>query len=631
MNERRQKETGITLQEVLDEGKRLTEAGDLAGALLGYARALPRHGSEEALLAVAAETWVAAVDGGGALESLPQDERQSLQRSLILQEDCAASPPILHHRIAAQHSGGVTGHLNRAAAALETTLEALLADGDDSANMVLMLLLLRSGLRRIDQGSISALHFARFAQFREGDLRIPYSVVFDRVHFERNVADLSDYVRVRGEALVDGSLPLDHLLLLSWLVPAAFDALPPDWSARAVRARLAGGPLDGHEAASARSLAMRFGGDAHRTLACEGVYGSDPNFVGVMEAVDRERRALAAASGDDPEPAMAKLEARPRQALWAAWNLAGARVPAITRLRRRPRVAVCISGQLRGFRQTWETWRPLLAGVDATVFVSSWSRIGRGTPEPFRSVLPFEGNAFATEYRALGTDMGLDGLRERYPVLFTAFESSGVVTRSELSELYGTPHIELDDESAAAFRGFGNSDKMHYKVERCFRMAQESGEEYDLILRMRPDKPIVAVAFDWADMLTAARARPVLYCETAIGVHYGALLMGDQFALGAPGPSALYAETWSRTVALRKLDLFKFEPELTGHSSMAQSCWLHGVDVRKVPVKFGKFQEAQPLSASVIRQTLAQDAAGRMDRIDDRFVKANAADLARVG
>jgi hypothetical protein len=231
--------------------------------------------------------------------------------------------------------------------------------------------------------------------------------------------------------------------------------------------------------------------------------------------------------------------------------------------------------------------------------------------------------------RAIGTDVGLEALRTRYPRLFAAFDRSGTVTAGELSDLYGTPHVEIDDEDAEAFRGFGNSDKMHYKIERCFRMAEASSAEFDLVLRMRPDKPVSLAAFDWRDMLAAAKSRPALWCETPIGVHYGALLMGDQFAIGAPRPSRLYAETWSRTKALRELGLFKLERALTGHAPMAQLCWLHRVEVRKVPVKFGPFAEAEPLGAREIGEALAADAAGRSDGADRRLIAANAADLAR--
>lgn len=628
--ERVQGTVATALDEILEAGKLLTASGDLSGALRHFARALPEHGSDGALLAAAAESWVAAADQMGLLEGCPDQEREFLQRFLIQQASCPVSPPILHHRIAAQHSGGVVGHLGRAALALEQTLEKLLADGDESPNVVLMLLLLRDKLRRIDQTRISMLHHLHFARFGDGDLRIPYSVIFDRSHFKRNVADLSDYVRIRSKEILEGSVPLNNLLLLFWLVPGSFDQLPPDWPGRVLRARSSGQLRDSHEASAARSLVMRFDGDADRNSSPDDVLGSTRELVGIVEAVASERRTIAGRGGGS-ENAIGKLDRVPRQAAAAAWNMAMARYPALARRRRKPRAAVCVSGQLRGFRRSWETWRPLLAGLDATIFVSSWSRIGRGTPEPFRSVLPFEGAAFGTAYRAIGTEIGLDALHERYPALFSAFEDSGVVTEAELIDLYGTPHVELDDESSSPFAGYSNSEKMHYKIERCFSMAKASGKQFDVFIRIRPDKPITAVAFDWSDMLEAIKRRPLLYCETAMGVHYGALLMGDQFAVGAPEPFRLYAETWSRADKLADLDLYKFNRELTGHSSMAQLCWLHGIDVRKVPIKFGEFQEAQPFPATMIRQALAQDSEGRRDYIDERLIGANAIDLERHG
>lgn len=616
-------------RQALEEGERLIRSGDLTGALRLFAQALPRNPFDAALLTAAADAWVAAVDGA-TLPDWSDGERHSFQRALILQQGCAVSPPIFHHRIAAQHSGGVAGHLARAAAALEPTLEPLLARGEPHGRTVLMALLLRDGFRRIDQRLISRLHHANFAKFSEGDLRIPYSVIFDRVHFRRNVADLSDYVRTRRDGILDGALPVHHLLLLFWLVPREFDRLPADWSVQAVRARLRSGGLDDHEAAAARSLAIRFDGEGHRALLIENASREGRKAVQAMDAVAAARNALPARDGGRSGAAPARLDQRPHQALAAAWNMAVARLPRLARLRRRPRVAVCISGQLRGYKQAWKSWRPFLAGVDATVFVSSWTRIGRGNPEPFRVTLPFQGEAFSREYRAIGAEIGFDGLRGRYPSLFAALDSSASVTEAEVSAVYGTPHVELHDERDAPFDALTNPEKMYLKIERCFRMMEASGAEFDLVLRIRPDKPVAAVAFDWAGMAAAVRDRPLLYCEAAMGVHYGALLIGDQFAIGAPGASRVYADTWSRSDELRQLDLHRLDRHFNPHTTMAYVCWLHGVEIRKVPIKFGHFQDAEPLAANEIREALARDGGGRMDAFDLRLIAANREDRAKL-
>ena len=288
-----------------------------------------------------------------------------------------------------------------------------------------------------------------------------------------------------------------------------------------------------------------------------------------------------------------------------------------------------MSGQLRGYRSTFPSWRLLLANTEATIFVDTWKKTGRGTPEPYRFVLPFEGDHFIREYKSIGTDLGMDELRHRYPVFFEYFDQSGEVSVSQLSSFYQTPYVRLDDEKDPLFRDFTNSDKMYFKVEQCFEMIRGSGKEFDLIIRIRPDKPITAVAFCWADMMASLKTNSALYCETPMGTHYGALLMGDQFALGLPEASSIYAHTYSAAKILQRVDLYKMNRELTGHSSFAQICWLNGIDVRKVPIKFSNFRETEPISAINIQNALEKDSVNRMDIYDRRLIAANAADLKR--
>jgi hypothetical protein len=300
----------------------------------------------------------------------------------------------------------------------------------------------------------------------------------------------------------------------------------------------------------------------------------------------------------------------------------------LLRLRRKPKVAICVSGQLRGFRKSLETWkRSLLPALDATIFVSSWSRIGRAGAEPFRYVLPFEGDRFQQEYRAIGTEIGLPEMQERYPSLFEELNRSAFIEEEELSRIYDTPHVHLDDDSNPPFESLTNPEKMHCKIEHCFHMAEATGEEFDLVIRIRPDKPVGIVALDWRDLTEATRGKGLLYTESAMGVHFGALEIGDQFAVGGMEASRIYHETWSRAPALARFGLRMFHPQFTGHVSLAQICWLHGIEVRKAPIRFGKLQDPEPLGADAVRSALLADGAARRDSIDRRLMAAIEQDL----
>jgi hypothetical protein len=584
---------------------------------------------DEKTFKMAADAWVAAVDDG-SISDWDVTERRRLERTLIEQPGIGVRPPIFHHRISAQHASAIKGHLSRAAEALEPLLESMLATAEESLNLVLMLLLLRSKLKQIDQRRITDLHRKHFKAFPVECLAIPYSVMFHREEYGRNADELAGLVSDEGEAVLDGSWPLTHLLHAYWLSPASFAFLPEDWPATAIRNRIPTLAYEEQELAAARSLALRFNGPAPPELPWSGNLGDLREFDAALRDL-AERRASYASPTGKSQQAAARVDSTPHRAVNVAWNLFGAGVPILGSLRRKPRVAICVSGQLRGFRAAFDTWKhALFPGIEPTIFISSWKRIGRASPEPFRYVLPFAGSSFTEAYKAVGTDLGLAEMTERYPSLYEALTKSADTNEAELSRLYGTPHVHLDDEQEAKFAELTNPEKMHLKIEHAFRMAVESREEFDLFVRIRPDKPVRMVGFSWSDMAEATDGLPKLYAENAMGVHYGALEIGDQFAVGSLPAFQIYAETWSRAANFSKFHLRMFHGELTGHVSLAQMCWLHGVEVRRAPVKFGLLQDPEPLPVRVIHAALVRDSVGRMDQIDRRLLLASEIDSRKL-
>lgn len=619
----------VDIDEALAQSQMLAGDSQPVDALQRLAKAIERFGEDERLLRAAADLWVMLVDRGDLDAEWPAPRRRRFLETMIAQRRCPVSPPILAHRIASQHSSGVAGHVEREAKLLGPVLASMFGKGEDGPSMLVMLLLLRRHLDAPTDERIAARHLAQFAELRHDDLAIPYSVIFEQELFARNVADLRAFGRAERANILGGDLPLGHLLILLWLVPGAFADLPEGWAADAIAARLAKGAIGADEARAARSLLARYDGPKTAALAASLWPGNANGLAAEVERIAVERAALSAPLSGPATRAALRLDQRPRQAVNAARHRITGRAPLLAGLRRRPKVAVCVSGQLRGFGVALDSWRrSFLPAIDATIFINSWRRIGRTSAEPFRYVLPFEGKQFTDLYREIGVALGTETLQRRYPALFAALTMTGEISEAELSALYATPHVHLDDEREAQFQGLTNPEKMHRKIEACFDMVEASGQEFDLILRIRPDKPVTLVGFDWRDMVTATHDRPLIYAETAFGIHYGALMMGDQFAIGAPAASRVYARTASRSPAITRFDLLKHHRALTGHVSLAQNCWLHGIDVRKVPMRFGKLQDPEPLSAIAIRDALKRDSAGRDDRFDKQLIAANAADLA---
>ena len=357
--------------------------------------------------------------------------------------------------------------------------------------------------------------------------------------------------------------------------------------------------------------------------------GFDKSFVALAGEASSTRRDLH--RQDSPRRAgfvIRLFENRAWQGLHAARNIAGRRLKFATPSRRRIKIAVCVSGQLRGYAKAFPTWKDtLLQNVDYDLFVHSWTRVGRSGIGPSRHVFPFEGEQFSKTYRELCLQIGLDEFKSRYPALLTALADTDRLKEEELSEFYGTPHIRLDDDEQLPFSALSNQEKMHSKIQSSFEMVLSSGSEYDLIIRLRPDLPIKYLGFDWRELREFCHATPTLLADHAEGVHYANLMIGDQFAIGAMEPMRVYSTTWTRYPRVAANNLLQCPKTFVGHVSLAQMCWLHGVDVKRAPISFGDLQEPERLSSKSILHCLQEDAAGRMNRVDRELLDAVSMDF----
>ena len=605
-------------------------SGDHARALRYCADLLPQAAGDPAAYECAALAFIAAIESGRGLDDLDLKTRHQLLRSMVWQPLCSSSPPILHHQIAAQHTSGIATALERAAKALLPTIQDMMAAGEVNKNLILLVLLLRhtSLGRQIGQREISRLHLAWVARFTLGDLAIPYNSMFDPRSFKRNVADIARYLKdVREGARSGNDLPLGHWVVFEWLFSHTMK--PGDQSRLLDIAieRLGSATAAAEEVAAARSLLVRHhkAGDDAFQQRLETTSGDAQlcEIVGEAAALREILRGNAIGAGAERH----LIENQ----VWWALRLAGRKLslPAL-RGPRKLRIAVCVSGQLRGYSNAFCSWRnTLLRDVEYDLFVDSWERIGRSGAEPFRSVLPFAGERFAQCYREAGLQRGFDEIKQRYPVLFRTLSETGRATEAGLREFYVTPNVHLDDESMTPFAVYSNQDKMHSKISSCFEMAMTAGREYDLVVRLRPDKPIRDLCFSWQELLDACRTRPVLFADRAFGLHYAGPMIGDQFAIGTPAMMEVYSRTWTMHPRIAACGLLKFPYAFEGHVSLAQVCWLHGVDVRRAPILFGPLQDAERLNSSAILECLAADSSGRMDRLDADMIEAVSHDMKR--
>ena len=618
------------IEDDLEAIRTCVHSGNHAKALRYCADLLPPAACGPAAYECAALTFIAAIDSGRGLDEMEPELRYQLLSTLVSQPHCSTSPPILHHQLAAQHTSGIVTALERAARALLPTIRTMLAAGEVNKNLIMLMLPLRhtSLGKQIGQRRVSQLHLAWVARFTLGDLAIPYNSMFDPRSFRRNVTDIASYLKEIREGARVNDLQLCHWVVFEWLFSHTMKAGDQSRLLGTAIERLGSATVPAEEAAAARSLLVRHlrAGDAALQKQVKTISGEVQLSEIVAEAV--ELREVLRRNVGSTRANRDRIENR----AWWALNLVRRKLSSpFLRERRKLRIAVCVSGQLRGYSGAFRSWRDsLLTDVEYDLFVDSWELIGRSGAEPYRSVLPFAGERFVQCYREAGLQRGLDEMKQRYPNLFLVLAETGRATEAVLREFYATPHVRLDDETKMPFAVYSNQDKMHSKIRSCFEMAMTTGREYDLVVRLRPDKPIRELCFSWQELLEACRTKPVLFVDRAFGLHYAGPMIGDQFAIGTPAAMEVYSRTWTMHPRIAACGLLKFPKAFEGHVSLAQVCWLHGVDARRAPILFGPLQEAERLNSCSILECLAADASGRMDRLDAELIEAASEDLKLV-
>lgn len=547
---------------------------------------------------------------------------------LLVNQQAPERPHILQHGLASLLTSQNAETARRMVAAILPALAIDPATAPQGTALLLMVTrsLLPEGAPA--QADITALHLRHFPDLAAGDLALPYSVMFNAAAFGANRDDLLARYPDATQILADTRLGLRHILLLDRLGAGPVFTAPDNGDLLAclrarLRVHLRTAP-DPDEQAAARVLILRYWRPSGRLDApARAGLGLDPALLTHAAGLARPDPRAALPAPD--------LQARPRKTLRTATNLLRLSLPFLNRPGRKPRVALCVSGQMRGYRAALATWRrALLPFADFDIHIHTWSRIGRATPHPFRAALPFDSPRFCAEWRRIGTLESFETLQHRYPALFAALDSTARIDADTLQALYGTRSVVVEDEDDPRFAGFTNQDRMHYKIAAAHDLATDPAHpgDHDLVLRLRPDLPLTLPGFSWPDLHRACRADPVIFAEDGYGLHYHGLMMGDQLAVGAPDVMAIHAATARTWAPLAALNLAGFPPTLTGHVSLAGTCWLAGIDVRKLPFRRGPLLDADALPPCTIRAALETDAQARHDAHDRALLAAVAEDPA---
>lgn len=600
--------------------------GENLEALVAIEELLERDSCTQELFDCAAKATISSILDGSLAKVWTPQRRDSLITKLLLQRERYGLPYALHHEIASRHSAGLPQVLTKVAYELRPVLSRLWDGGLRDHRVLLMILLLRSALVNWrDEDEISRWHVEALLSFDPADMAIPYNIAFDAVSFTRNVEDLRGLAdRATIEELVSyGPWKIIYLHIIT-----GSDRLERDCPKilEALNRASSGHEQDTDMAAGLRSFTLR-------ALAASCAPAAGEKLAPGFSDFAREWTGLcsAARSGSDSvnQKSLARVLSRKWQAFYAAIGLVERRAPFLHLPgRRKPRIAVCISGQLRGFKQARRSWyEGLLRTAETQTFVHSWYKVGRSSAEPFRAYLPFEGKEFCAKYREQAHGMAMNEIMERYPRLFAALRETGNVTTGEIGAFYVTDNVVLEDDSSSAFAGWSNSAKMHYKISEASKLAAADNLDADLVLRIRPDKRLGFAGFSWGDLLTVTNGHPLILADFAMSHQYAKPMIGDQVAIGAPAAMAVYAATYRMAPHLAEQKVFACGQDFHGHVSLALTCWHGAISVQRLPVQMGELMEAEPLAARTVLECMAADSVGRKDKMDAVLLGAIRADV----
>jgi len=301
-------------------------------------------------------------------------------------------------------------------------------------------------------------------------------------------------------------------------------------------------------------------------------------------------------------------------------------------LDRKPRVGVCISGQLRGYRQAYPSVKKLLlAGTEPVIFVDTWKKIGRKTPTPAQAWRMF-GGEFLNVYQSVANNIGYPAMQARYPALTTLDDDSSVSV-DRLVEFFGCnlEDVRIEDDEAGIFTNFSNPQKMYHKIDGCQNMLESSGIEVDAVLRIRPDKSVNGVTrlFDWHRIITSSSFQKVFYADFPYRMHSSSgLVIGDQAGISSMELMHIYAQAIHSTVAAGKLNWTDWPSAPRAHANLSHALWINDVQVETMPVQWGTNLDPEKLTAATTLALIEQDVASRPpDANDERLLFAARTDL----
>ena len=361
-------------------------------------------------------------------------------------------------------------------------------------------------------------------------------------------------------------------------------------------------------------------------LLCADLSGTDCMSRLVAALKDHPDRSLEMPDLSTPGGVVAKI-VRDYVPDWDGSPPLPAYVARTTKLR----VCLCISGQMRGYKVAFPTIGALgLGDHDVEIFVHTWEDIGRNLPQHVYSTARTFSGEFLSAYDQFLGRRGWGFVAEKFPNLIALLTQSAQVTQEQLADFFGTPHVVVDNESAADFAGKSNQWKMYYKISSCHALARTVRPDADLYIRTRPDRDFSdGQPLDWHHIHHRAVVKKVLTTDMP-RMGTGGLWSGDQFAAGTSAVMDAYANAFNMPTLAAAGRLWGVPTEHIAHETVAYATLYSGLRTETPHgLGSGRLITAEAPAVADILAAIRCDIACRLPcEADAPFLAALEADLA---
>ncbi|GEM_PF-3099305 len=298
------------------------------------------------------------------------------------------------------------------------------------------------------------------------------------------------------------------------------------------------------------------------------------------------------------------------------------------------KVALCISGQLRGYKEAYNSIKKSIVDpLQPDIFVHTWQDVGFKKPYPIpHANRVFQGH-FLRAYQDLmaSKNYSYDDAKGKLPNVFSLLDNNCTVTEKQLKEFYQTDFVVVEDDQSGDFEQYTNQQKMRYKIAACNQLMQTNGKFYDLVIRLRPDLELHAVKdTNWLEVAEACNNGKVIMVDWCTGIKEGIdsfietcggiYGIGDQIAIGSQRSMDFYAGMLKlkETFVGHRLAFFNME---LSHILFGHGLWLGGYVNRSLPLTKGQLINTV-LKAEDIFQAIQHDLINLDRDVAERLVKA---------